>query len=434
MTPHVLVIGAGIGGLCLAQGLRRAGIPVTVYERNRARTDWLQGYRIHINPHGSRALHDCLEPDNWQAFLDTVSVDTGGFGFVTEQLDRLLEFGRDQVNADPDPANQHHGVSRVTLRQVLLAGLDDVVRFGNTFERYNLTSDGRVTAHFADGSTATGDLLVGADGANSVVRQQLLPHADRIDTGVIGIAGKCRLTETTLARLPHELTSRANLVLPIGRGFLFTAVWHGDRQRASVPNGIGGNDEAAALAPGLLFDNTVNYTFWAFADAASQFEPPDRLDELTGAQLQQLVLDKTKTWSPHLRYLIGQSDPDTVNAIVIRSAAQVDAWPTGPVTLLGDAIHNMTPMAGVGANIALRDADLLRRQLIAVHSGHDVLVPAVHEYERQMLEYGFKAVKMSLRNAKQARSANPVARLAFRAVLRVVNVVPALKRRMLRGD
>ncbi|MET1083726.1 MAG: NAD(P)-binding protein, partial [Burkholderiales bacterium] len=57
---NVMIIGGGIGGLCLAQALHRAGIRVTVYERTEARTDWLQGYRIHINPHGSRALHDCL--------------------------------------------------------------------------------------------------------------------------------------------------------------------------------------------------------------------------------------------------------------------------------------------------------------------------------------------------------------------------------------
>ena len=65
-----MIIGGGIGGLCLAQGLRRAGIDVTVYERTLTRTDWLQGYRIHINPHGSRALHDCLDPANCVAALE----------------------------------------------------------------------------------------------------------------------------------------------------------------------------------------------------------------------------------------------------------------------------------------------------------------------------------------------------------------------------
>jgi 2-polyprenyl-6-methoxyphenol hydroxylase-like FAD-dependent oxidoreductase len=420
-----LIIGGGIGGLCLAQGLRRAGIPVTVYERNATRTDWLQGYRIHINPNGSRALHRNLEPAAWQAFLDTVSAGGGRFAFVTEHLDTLIELGDDIVNTEPDPASQHHGASRITLRQVLLSGLDDAVEFAKTFERYELTGDGRVTAHFTDGSAATGDLLVGADGANSRVRAQLLPHARRIDSGVVAVAGKYHLTEASRARLAPELTTRVNSVLPAKRGFLFSAFWQGDRQR--VTSGIGANDGAAAPHPGLLFDNTADYTFWAYADAASRLPS---LDGLTGPELQGIVLDRIASWSPDLRRLVADSGPDTVNALTVRSATPVDPWPTGPVTLLGDAIHNMTPMAGIGANTALRDADLLARQLVEVRDGRLGLVPAVHEYERQMLDYGFAAVKASLRNAKRAGSANWFARGAFRTVLRVANAVPPLKRKM----
>ena len=100
------------------------------------------------------------------------------------------------------------------------------------------------------------------------------------------------------------------------------------------------------------------------------------------------------------------------------------AWPTGPVTLLGDAIHNMTPMAGIGANTALRDADLLRRNLIA--AGPDVTA-AVADYERRMLDYGFAAVARSLRNTRFATSGHRVAR----GLLRAVNLAPPLKRRML---
>jgi salicylate hydroxylase len=50
---HVLIIGGGIGGLTLAQGLRKSGVSVAVYERDRTATDRLQGYRVHINPAGS---------------------------------------------------------------------------------------------------------------------------------------------------------------------------------------------------------------------------------------------------------------------------------------------------------------------------------------------------------------------------------------------
>jgi 2-polyprenyl-6-methoxyphenol hydroxylase-like FAD-dependent oxidoreductase len=62
-----------------------------------------------------------------------------------------------------------------------------------------------VTAHFADGSSARGDILVGADGVNSRVRQQYLPHAPRLDTGGTGIQGKVWLTGALRARLPARL-------------------------------------------------------------------------------------------------------------------------------------------------------------------------------------------------------------------------------------
>jgi salicylate hydroxylase len=412
---QVMIIGGGIGGLCLAQGLSRAGVAVSVYERAAARTDWLQGYRIHINPHGSRALHNCLPPAAWQAFLDTVSVDGGGFGFTTERLDDLLRLRADEITTKGGPEDRHYGVSRISLREVLLSGMDDVVRLGRTFERYETTVDGRVVAHFADGSSATADVLIGADGANSRVRRQLLPHAERIDTGILAIAGKHRLDGATL---PRALTHDVNVVVPAGRGFLFTAVWHPDRR--TVP--------AAADPPeGFLLDNASSYTFWAYADASSEF--PSTVAGSPGRDLVRLVLDRTTGWAPALRELIAGSDPATVNAVTVRSSTPVDAWPTGPVTLLGDAIHNMTPMAGVGANTALRDADLLRRQLTAVGAGELRLLSALHEYERQMRRYGFAAVRQSLRNARQTGSANRLGRGAFRTILRLVGAVPPLKRR-----
>jgi 2-polyprenyl-6-methoxyphenol hydroxylase-like FAD-dependent oxidoreductase len=57
---RVLIIGAGSGSLCLAHGLKAAGIEVAVYERNAATADSRAGYGIHINRHGWQALRDCL--------------------------------------------------------------------------------------------------------------------------------------------------------------------------------------------------------------------------------------------------------------------------------------------------------------------------------------------------------------------------------------
>lgn len=416
----VMIIGGGIGGLCLAHGLRRAGLDVTVHERTHTRTDWLQGYRIHINPHGSRALHDCLDPADWRTFLDTVSAAGGGMGFATEQLQDLLRLGGDEIAGGADPAARHYGVSRISLREVLLSGLDDVVRLGKTFERYELLPGGGVTAHFADGTSATADLLVGADGANSRVRAQLLPHAaGRVDTGVTAIAGKHRHDAPSAAGLPATLTDDTNIVIPARRGFLFTAVWRHDRRTVAAD---------PAMPAGFLLDNTTDYTFWAYADATARF--PADLAGLTGEQLTALILDRVRDWSPALRQLVAGTDPSTVDVVRMRSATPVDPWPTCAVTLLGDAIHNMTPMAGIGANTALRDADLLRRQLIAVRDGELALVPAVAGYERQMLDHGFAAVRQSLRNTRQAGADGRLGRILFRTVLRAVAAVPPLRRLM----
>ena len=266
-----MIIGGGIGGLCLAQGLRRAGIGVTVYERTQARTDWLQGYRIHINPDGSRALYNSLPPAVWQRFRDTVSANDGGFGFATEQLDDLLRFAGSEILPEAGPADAHYGASRITLREVLLSDLDDVVRLGKTFERYETGVDGRVTAYFSDGTSATADVLIGADGANSRVRQQLLPDAERIDTGILAIAGKYRLDG---ANLPRALREDANMIIPTGSGFLFTAVWQPDRTMIV--------EEPAP--DGFLLDNSTAYTFWAYADQASRFPLDSRA--LSGRDLQ----------------------------------------------------------------------------------------------------------------------------------------------------
>jgi 2-polyprenyl-6-methoxyphenol hydroxylase-like FAD-dependent oxidoreductase len=234
--PHTLIIGGGIGGLCLAHGLRRAGASVAVYERTRTRTDWLQGYRIHISPHGAAALHACLPPAQWDTFTATTGKPSAGFAFLTEQLRDLL-FLPPELTAGPQagPQASHHSVSRITLRHVLLDGLEDTVCHGKEFTRYEHAPDGRVTAHFADGTSATGDVLAGADGAGSRVRRQYLPAAHRTDTGVIAVAGKLPLTPATRAWLPERLSGSVNNILPPRDSSLFTAVWEGDRQPAAGP-------------------------------------------------------------------------------------------------------------------------------------------------------------------------------------------------------
>ena len=184
---HVLIIGGGVGGLTLAQGLKRSGISAAIYERDRTPTDRLQGYRVHISPTGSSGLHECLAPKSFDIFDRTCGSPNNAVRFFTEQMRELLSFERELVQPK-DPIACHRSASRITLRQVLLSGLDSV-QFGKTFSRYEERDD-QIIVHFEDGSSARGDILVAADGGGSRLRRQFLPQAQRIDTGVVGIAGK----------------------------------------------------------------------------------------------------------------------------------------------------------------------------------------------------------------------------------------------------
>src|SRR5262249_50801763 len=96
----VVIIGGGIGGLALAQGLRREGVSAAVYERDRSLTSRLQGYRVHISPGGSRALHECLPPHLFDAFDRTCGKPGRAIRFMTEQMRPLLSIDTDMVEND----------------------------------------------------------------------------------------------------------------------------------------------------------------------------------------------------------------------------------------------------------------------------------------------------------------------------------------------
>ncbi|MBF9131991.1 FAD-dependent monooxygenase [Plantactinospora sp. S1510] len=407
-TPpfRVLIIGAGIGGLALAHGLRRAGVPVAVYERDRSRTDRPQGYRLHINPAGSQALRECLAPDLFETFVSTCGANPSTMTFYTEQLDRLL-------TVDVEPGKGHRSVSRHILRQVLLTGLAGVVQFGKTYHHYRQAPDGTLTACFVDGTSVEGDLLIGADGGGSPVRRQYLPHARRVDTGVRGIAGRVPITAATRALVPARVFDGPAVVNAPGGLGVFVAA----QQFQRPPEG-------------LELDPVEDFISWGLGAKRAKLPTGAELSGLDGPALRTLVLEVIRSWHPHLRELVASTDPDAITATTIRSAEPVPPWPASPITLLGDAIHSMTPARGVGANTALRDAALLTRTLGAARRGELSPTEAIGRYEAEMIRYGFDAVRASLRDLRQQTSIEGRVALAMaRAGLRVLDAVPPLKRR-----
>ncbi|CAG7613663.1 FAD-dependent oxidoreductase [Paenibacillus allorhizosphaerae] len=431
-TFKVIIIGAGTGGLCLAHGLKRAGIHAEVYERDRTRTGGLQGYRVGISPDGSRALKKCLLPELFDIFVATCARTPKYFNMLTERYTELLSL---ELESGSDPVNDEKSVSRMTLRQVLLTGLEDIVHFDKKFSRYAQNADGTVTAFFEDGTSATGDLLVGADGANSPVRKQFLPHAKLEETGIVSIGGKLPITDETKALLPHKVFHGVTMVMaPKAYGCILHAMefkW----DHSGIKHGIGGNDaELLTRWPGLLYDNTRDYISWGFwASRRSFAENPLQIKD--GEHLKRIVLEMTESWHPHLREIVRMSDPTAMITVNIRTSVPIEPWPTSNVTLIGDAIHTMTPGRGVGANTALRDAALLCQRMIEARDGIKPLKQAVNEYEAEMIRYGFEAVldsrkQMDDNTVMHKPVIGRIALACMRTGMRLVNCLPPVKKKM----
>ena len=434
-SPRVIVIGAGTGGLALAHGLRRAGVDVQVFERDALRTEGLHGYRVGIDPDGSRALHALLPPELYETFVATCARAPRWFSMLTEDLHEVLTL---EIPVQADPLESEKSVSRMTLRQVLMTGLEDVITFGKEFTHFEQHTDGTVTAHFADGSSATGDILVGADGAGSRVRKQYLPQARQEDTGIIAIAGKLPITAESASLLPPRVFQGISMVqAPKGYSCILHVMEFKWDRSGKIKSGMGDSDaELIKVWPGLQFDNTRDYINWGFSATADKF-PADVMDR-RGDDLARLVAEMTPNWHPNLRRLFELTDPSTCFPVNIKTSVPVDPWPATNVTLIGDAIHTMTPGRGVGANTALRDAVLLCARIMDVAADRFGLTEAVAQYEAKMIKYGFDAV---LKSREQMTDENPIHKpvigrivlAIMRTAMRITNHVRPLKKRMARS-
>src|SRR6201988_2173592 len=149
---------------------------------------------------------------------------------------------------------------------------------------------------------------------------------------------------------------------------------------------------------------------------------------LSGYQLIDVLRKTMQTWHPDLRKVVELLDPESMNGGRIRTSTPVDPWQTGRITLLGDAIHSMTPYRGIGANVAIKDAARLKRALVAAHNGEHDIVVAIHDYETGMLDYGFRAVRNSLKAMHQTITDSRPSLMLSRLTLRAINALPPVKR------
>ncbi|MYV97283.1 FAD-dependent monooxygenase [Streptomyces sp. SID3343] len=353
-----LVIGAGIGGLTCAVALRRVGIDVEVYERATELREAGSGLSVMSNAVTALAGLDI------DLGLDKRGQAVESFTVMDRRGRRIRDLPfKDACDQAGAPS---FCLSRADLQEALLAEVGDCpIRLGATAVGFEAAGAG-VTVRFTDGGSASGDILIGADGFNSAVRRHLVgPEAAR-DSGYLIRLG--------IVPFRHPL-------LTVG------AVRHywGSGQRF-----------------GLIDIGHGRCYWWAAMSTPVDSLAPNRVkDSLRRAY---------EGWADEVRAVIEATPQEDVLTVPSRDRAFLEQWGDGPVTLLGDAAHPMLTTLAQGAAIAIEDAVVLARTL-AEHAMGDDVVPALRAYEGRRRDRTRAMVAESRRMSDLEQAARPRRRL-----------------------
>jgi 2-polyprenyl-6-methoxyphenol hydroxylase-like FAD-dependent oxidoreductase len=301
---------------------------------------------------------------------------------------QLAELGawRSSPPGQPSATDSYQLVDRHTFRQILMHGLGSRLHFDSALQTIEQT-DNAVVARFANGSSAIADLVVGADGVGSATRRWLLPSAGVSTTSLL-VYGRTPLGPDRFAA-PAWVANRGMAIVGAPDGNRLTVGPFLKREPFAAAT--------ARWAPDLQLTEIPDYLFWAFQGPHTWLRrDADERVSLDPATLHARVRAVIATWHPDLPAVVEHADVEATFLTALHAAEPVAAWPTTRVTLLGDAIHAMTPLGGEGANTALRDAEVLTQQLLSAGAAGEPLLSAVGAYESAMLDYGFAAVARSL--------------------------------------
>lgn len=168
---------------------------------------------------------------------------------------------------------------------------------------------------------------------------------------------------------------------------------------------------AKEILPSVRLNAREDYVVCIVGDRHELFPKSDtELRDAKPEELQALAVEMLKQWPDNAQRFVASGDSDSFFIVGMHTSVpgELDA-PTN-VTLLGDAVHAMTPTLGRGANLAMRDAALLGRQLKAVNDGEKSLGIALATYEEELLRYGFDVVRESVTMGQQRMGQNPLPR------------------------
>jgi len=349
----ITVIGAGLGGLTLASVLHRNGIEVRVFDRDRSPAQRGQGGMLDIHEDSGQAA---LRAAGLLRPFQSLILEGGD---STRVLDKAGKVWIDHPGAGARPE-----VDRGELRRLLLAGIPPGrIHWGTKAVAVDAHGTGGYEVLFEDGRSFASELLVGADGARSVVR----PILSNVSPEYVGVS----FLEARIHDAPRRHPALSVLV---GPGSLF----------------------ALSDGRGLFAHREQNGVICIYVALRTPLDWA-----ATAPVTRSMVLEYFRDWDPRLRALISESEGD-LTARPVHALPAGHRWdPHAGATLIGDAAHLMSPFAGEGANQAMQDGAELAQALIN-HPGN--VAAALAQYEPPMFARSHAAAAASSEGLKRCLS------------------------------
>lgn len=322
LVSKVIVIGGGIGGLTLACACLDAGIEVELYEKRQLDAMLSGPGGIFIQQNAMRVYKLLRSGKIYQRFYEEGGKILDG-GFFSKNGTPLY------VNSPKFAGVEDLGIclSRPKLQQILYEALDDgIVRTGIAFEKFEETDDG-VRVYFKDGSTTTGDILVGADGLYSQVRACL--------------NGQERLEEPIYSGTCCWRGFFNGSSLPLDKQYSWMEFW-GRGNRFGYFD-VGGGQ----------------FSFYAFNNS-QQGGNDDSVGGSLNA-LQSIFSDYAEPVPTIIKFLENES---IYRDDIFDRQPLGNSWGRSRVTLIGDAAHPVQPSLGQGGCMAIEDAFELTKLFI----------------------------------------------------------------------
>lgn len=330
-SGRVAIIGAGPGGMAAAIAVHRAGHDVLLFERHPASRP--AGNILNLWPPPLKALA-------------ALGMDIDDLGAPCDTEFRRADGRVRAVVRIPEEVKRRYGggfigLLRPELYERMTAALPDgVLRVNRELVGFEQNPAG-VTGHFANGERYECDVLVGADGIDSIVRRALWGERPKREHRLHIVGGFC---------FPGGLGTRGRCV-------------------------VGHDRDTQCSWTSIRYHGRDGYQWWVLRS----WDPGQAFDE----NPLEYARRRVSRWPEPLPSIVAATDADDVQRWVIRDRRPLKRWSKGRVTLLGDAAHPTSPYAAYGAGMAIEDGYFLGRRLTGIQLTDPAQVTdALRRYER----------------------------------------------------